>query len=140
MRKIKILSCLSCLVIISGFLLPGCVKSSPPPTVPQATYISVMHLAPTAPALDVYFNDSKVSTNPFTPGSVSGAYNAIDPANISVKFKKTGGDSLVASLSSEKYDSLHFYTIMVFNLQANGPAQAIRIEDDFSNVLNNQPY
>ena len=102
--------------------------------------LSMLHLAATAPSFEVFFNNTKVSSNPFTPGSVSAAYNPVDPGNFSVIFKKEASDSVVANVPSAMYDSLHYYTIFVYNLQANGPAQAFRIEDDFRNVTLSKPF
>ncbi len=116
------------------------MKSSMPEPTPARAYVSVMHLAPTAPAFDIFFNDTKVSTNAFNPGSVSGAYNPVERGDFAINLKKAGGDSLVAVVPLRRYDSLHFYTILVFNLQANGPAQAVRIEDKFDNITSGKSY
>jgi len=121
-------------------MLSGCLKSpdiTPPD--PKA-YVSIMHLAPTAPSLDVFFNDQKVSNTPFVPGNVTVAYNAIDKGAFSIKFKKVASDSLVAEVPVVQYDSLSFYTLFIYNLQANGPAKAVRIKDDFSTMLADKPY
>ena len=121
----------------------GCIKSTdPPPPQPAKTYISIMHLAPTGPSLDIFFNETKVSNNPFTPGYVTAAYNAVDKGAFSIKFKKAALDSLVAEVPIAQYDSLNYYTMFIYNLQADGPVQALRIEDDFSEVMANpaMPY
>src|SRR5688572_24289928 len=119
-------------------ILSGCLKSvDPPPPVPAKTYISVMHLAPTAPFVDVFFDNTKVSNTPFGPGITTEAYNAVDKGAFAVKFKKTGSDSLVAEVPQLQYDSLNYYTIFVYNVQANGPAQAVRFKDDFSGLQAN---
>jgi hypothetical protein len=125
------------------FVLSGCLKSvDPPAPTPPKTYISIMHLAPTAPSLDVFFNDTKVSNTPFAPGNVTPIYNEVDKGAFSIKFKKAALDSLVAQVPLAQYDSLNYYTIFIYNQQANGPANAIRIKDDFSAVLSNatKPY
>jgi len=124
-----------------GGVLSGCLKSAdiPQPT-PAKTYVSIMHLAPTAPSLDVFFNDTKVSNTPFAPGNVTSAYNAVDKGAFSIKFKKADSDSVVAEVPLAQYDSLNFYTIFIHNLQADGPAKAVRIKDDFSNLTSNKPY
>ncbi len=121
-------------------MLSGCLKSpdiTPPD--PKA-YVSIMHLAPTAPSIDVFFNDQKVSNTPFAPGNVTVAYNAIDKGACSIKFKKVASDSVVAELPVARYDSLSFYTLFIYNLQVNGPAKAVRVKDDFSNVVLDKPY
>lgn len=121
-------------------MLSGCLKSrdiTPPD--PKA-YVSIMHLAPTAPPVDVFFNDQKVSNNPFAPGNVTVAYNAIDKGAFPIKFKKAASDSLVAEVPVAQYDSLSFYTLFIYNQQLNGPAKAVRIKDDFSSMVTDKPY
>ncbi|MGZ8518532.1 MAG: DUF4397 domain-containing protein [Chitinophagaceae bacterium] len=137
--KINVLrECIAMIAMVS--MLSGCLKSpdiTPPD--PKA-YLSIMHLVPTAPSIDVFFNDQKVSNNPFAPGNVTVAYNAIDKGTFSIKFKKVASDSLVAEVPMAKYDSLSFYTLFIYNQQANGPAKAVRVKDDFSNILADKPY
>lgn len=127
---------------LSG-IFTGCLKSSntPPPT-PTTTYLSVLHLAPNAPSLDVYFNDTKVSTAPLAPLNVTSRYNEVDKGTFSIKFKKAASDSAVADIPSALYDTLEYHTLLIYNLTANGAAKAIRIKDDFSNVFANltKPY
>lgn len=128
---------------VAVVVLNGCLKSpenTPPPT--PMTYVSIMHLAPTAPSLDVYFDNERVSNTSFVPGDVTPVYNAVDKGAFSIKFKKAGLDSVVAQVPVSLYDSLNYYTIFIYNLQANGPANAVRIKDDFTDVLANlaKPY
>lgn len=121
----------------------GCLKSSdsPPPT-PTTTFLSVMHMAPNAPAVDVYFNETKVSTGALPVLSTTNRYNEVDKGTFSIKFKKAASDSLVAEIASALYDTLEYHTLLIYNLVTNGPAKAIRIKDDFSNVFANlaKPY
>jgi hypothetical protein len=99
-----------------------------------------MHLAPTAPSLDVFFNDTKVSNIPFAPGTTTGAYNQIEKGSFTIKFKKAASDSIVSQLPMAQYDSLTYYTLLIYNLQANGPANAVRIKDDFSVLTSDKSY
>lgn len=127
-------------MIAAVYVLSGCLKSTDITPTPPKAYVSIMHLAPTAPSLDVFFNDKKVSNNPFTPGNVTVAYNAIDKGAFSIKFKKAASDSIVAEMPLAQYDSLNYYTLFIHNLQANGPAEAIRIKDDFSDLTPAKPF
>ncbi|MGK2863929.1 MAG: DUF4397 domain-containing protein, partial [Chitinophagaceae bacterium] len=124
-------------------VLNGCLKSSEPPVpVPAQTYISIMHLAPTAPSLDVFFDNTKVSNIAFAPGNVTTAYNAVDKGAFSIKFKKSGSDSLVVEIPTAQYDSLNYYTLFIYNMPSDGSAKATRIKDDFTDVIANpgKPY
>ncbi len=131
------------LALATIVVLSGCLKSSEPPVpVPAQTYISIMHLAPTAPSLDVFFDNTKVSNIAFAPGNVTTAYNAVDKGNFSIKFKKAGSDSLVAEVPTAQYDSLNYYTLFIYNQPSDGSAKVARIKDDFSDVISNpgKPY
>ncbi len=128
------------MLVLIVVLVSGCLKSDPPgPNTPK-TYISLMHLAPTAPALDVYFNDNRVSNNAFTPGAATSGYNGVDHGFFTVKFKKAGADSLVTEIPQALYDSMSFYTLMIYNEQVDGPAKVLRIRDDFSGLATTKPY
>lgn len=138
--KTRILSySLTAIVMLLG--LSSCLKSvDPPEQAPARAYISIMHLAPTAPSLDVFFDAKKVSSSPFAPGNVTVAYNAVDKGTFSIVFKKASSDSVVASVPAAQYDSLNFYTLFMYNTQVNGAVQAVRIKDDFSNLTSAKPY
>ena len=128
-------------MVSSLLVVSGCIKSVDhlePPT-PKA-YVSIMHLAPTAPSLDVFFNETKVSNTAFAPGNVTVAYNAIDKGAFPITFKKASSDSVVASITCAQYDSLNFYTLFIYNEQANGPARAVRIRDDFSKLTQSKAF
>lgn len=134
---------LSLTMAVISSVFTGCLKSSdsPPPT-PTTTFLSVLHMAPNAPSLDVYFDNKKVSAAPLAPLNATTRYSEVDKGTFSIKFKKEAADSLVAEIPSALYDTLEYHTLLIYNLVANGPAKAIRIKDDFSNVFANpaKPY
>ncbi len=139
--KINILR--ACLAIAAvTVVLSGCLKSGDTPNPPPPTYLSIMHQAPTGPALDIFFDDKKASSTPFAPGYVTVAYNPVDKGSFSIKFKKANVDSLVADVGPAQYDSLNYYTIFLYNLVTDGPVRALRIKDDFTEVFTNltKPY
>jgi len=119
-------------------LLTGCIKdvSNTPPS--PKTYISIMHLAPRAPAVELYFNGTKASSA-INPGIVSSSYASLDPSIFSVDFKKAGADSVVANIPTDIYDSLKFYTLLLYNIDSTH-ARAVKIEDDFSSLTRDQAY
>jgi hypothetical protein len=116
------------------FALSGCLKTSEPTKTPAKAYISILHLAtaPPSTSLEIYFNSSKVS-DPFAAGTVSPIYSAVDKGFFAINFKKAGADSLFAALPADQYDSLGFYSIMLYN-QPGGGANAIMVQDDFSDL------
>src|SRR4030095_3718826 len=139
--KTNILISSLAIIAVAG-VLSSCAKGEDgPPPEPQ-TYLSIMHLAPTASSVDVYFDEKKVSNTPFVPGNVTARYNPVDKGIYSIRFKKASTDSLVADVGQEKYDSLTYNTILLYNLITDGPVRAIRIKDDYTEVASNlnKPY
>jgi hypothetical protein len=117
-------------------MLSGCLKEAQNTTVSPRTYVSLLHLAPWSPAVDVYFDNSKATSSAIGFGMVSPNYSSIEPAAFGISFKKAGGDSVVASLPTALYDSLKYYTLLLYNTDKDHVAAA-RIRDDYS-ILNNE--
>src|SRR5688572_17080170 len=111
-------------------LLSGCLKETQSTTSAPKTYLSLMHLAPRAPSIEVYFDNTKASSA-INSGTVASGYSAIDPATFAIAFKKAGSDSVVASLGTDRYDSSKYYTLLLYNYDSTH-ARAVKIEDDFS--------
>lgn len=112
-------------------LLSGCLKDASSSSTSPKSYLSVMHLAPRSPAVDIYFNTSLASTVALNSGTVTSAYTAIDPAAFSVTFKKSGSDSVVAKVDYDIYDTLRYYTLLLYNYN-DSLTGALRIQDDYS--------
>lgn len=120
-------------------MLSGCLKDAQNTTVSPRTYVSLLDLAPWSPAVDVYFDNSKATTSAISFGMVSPNYSSIEPAAFGISFKKSGGDSLVASLPSAVYDSLKYYTLLLYNTDQTHVAAA-RIKDDYSVLTSDKCY
>jgi hypothetical protein len=115
--------------------LAGCTKTGSSVTVSSVSYITVMHMAPYAPAMDIYLNGSLSSASGgIVPGSYSQQYSSVKPGVYDIQFKKTGTDSLLAEIPSSSYDTSSFYTLILYNTSASSPAQAVKIQDDFSTI------
>lgn len=127
---------LICLLILAAGGV-GCAKNGVPVgNGPVSTFVSVMNLAPYAPTVDVYLNDTLVSPlGGIPPGGYSTQYAPLKPGVYDVKFKKTGTDSLIDEIPASSFDTTNFYTLILYNTQpGGGVAQAIKIHDDFSMV------
>lgn len=122
--------------------MTGCVKSSSPVTVSPVSYVSVMNEAPYGVPVDIYFNGTLVSpTGGIAPGRYSSAYGSLKPGSYTVAFKKAGTDSIVYQLPASNYDTSAFYTLILYNVNADSTAmQAAKIEDDFSQVTTSEAY
>ena len=113
----------------------GCAKTGSSFTTSAITYVSVMNMAPYAPTADIYLNGSLASqTGGIPPGNFSTKYGSLQPGNYDVLFKKSGSDSLLAEIPASLYDTSKFYTVLLYNNIGGGPAQAVKMEDDFTNL------
>jgi hypothetical protein len=116
----------------------GCVKNGATITTNAVTYLSVIHGAPYAGLANVYLNDTLVtSQSGITPGTYSHKYGTIRPGSYDVKFEETGADSILAEIPTSAFDTLAFYTLLLYNNAGGGPSYAAKILDDFSQVANN---
>jgi hypothetical protein len=128
----------SALFTIAAAILSSCLKNvETTPPKPQ-TYISLLHLAPAAPDIDVYLNNTKSTATPVPSGTFFNRYSPLDPDIYSIVFKKGGGDSVVASIPADIYDSLSYSTLLLFNDRFGNNVHAVRIEDDFSQLSASQ--
>jgi hypothetical protein len=118
--------------------LSGCLKQASSSTAAPKTYISLLHLAPWAPAVEVYFNDKQASSA-ISAGTVASSYSALDPGVYSIGFKKAGSDSVVASLSTSLYDSSEYATLLLYNLDSTHVGAA-KITDDYSVLTNDKSF
>jgi hypothetical protein len=117
--------------------LAGCSKTgSSTSTTGAATYVNVMHMAPYAPAIDIYLNGKISSTaGGIPPGTFSQQYGPLMPGTYDVQFKKANADSLLAEIPASDYDTMSFYTLILYNtMPTGGTVRAIKIVDDFSHV------
>ncbi len=117
--------------------LAGCSKTgSSTSTSSAATYVNVMHMAPYAPAFDIYLNGTISSTaGGIPPGTFSQQYGPLKAGVYDVQFKKANTDSLLAEIPASDYDTMSFYTLIVYNTTPTGGAvRAIKVVDDFSQV------
>ncbi|MCS3800555.1 DUF4397 domain-containing protein [Niastella sp. OAS944] len=120
-------------------MLSGCLKNTESTTVSPRTYVSLLDLAPWSPSVDVYFDNSKATTTAIGFGMVSPNYSSIEPAAFGITFKKAGSDSLVASLPPALYDSLKYYTLLLYNTDQTHVAAA-RIKDDYTVLTSDKSF
>jgi hypothetical protein len=97
-----------------------------------------MHLAPRAPSVEVYFDNTKASSA-IGYGMVSPNYSALEPDAFSISFKKASSDSVVAGLGTALYDSLRYYTLLLYNTDPTHVG-AMRIEDNYANLTSDKSF
>lgn len=117
---------------LSTITLSGCLKSSTSEP-EKLTYLYLMHMAPTVPAVDLYFNSQKASNNSISYNAVSGSYAGVKPGTFEVSYKKGGADSLVATVPVAIYDTLRPYTLLLYSDVA-GNGKATKIYDNVNDV------
>ncbi|MBN9380068.1 MAG: DUF4397 domain-containing protein [Chitinophagaceae bacterium] len=90
-------------------------------------------MAPFAPSAEVYFNNSK-STSAIAAGTFSTTYGRITPGSYKVTFMTAGSTTdTLSKILSDSYDSLRFYTLVLFN-RADSSLGSMKINDDFSSL------
>ena len=97
------------------------------------SFITLMHMAPYSSSMEVYFNGDK-KTSAIAAGTFSTSYGQVPPGIYDIKFKVAGSDSVLSSLPASTYDSLGFYTLILYNTQGGTNLGSIKINDDFSNL------
>ena len=125
------------LMVVLTAGMAGCSKTGTSITTTAVTYVSVMNMAPYAPATDIFLNGTLSSPVGGIPtGAVSAKYGPLQPGNYDVVFKKAGVDSLLAEIPSSLYDTTQFYTLILYNNPGSPAAQVVKINDNFSTVSN----
>jgi len=122
------------LLFLGGTL--GCSKiSNPGPTVPTSAlcYLTVMNLAPYGSPAQIYLSGVGY-TQIFPIGSFSTAYISYPAGNYTVQFKSSTADSLLSSLPTTQFDSLGYYTVILYNDSSRGTDQIAVITDNFTSV------
>ncbi|MHA4846899.1 DUF4397 domain-containing protein [Flavitalea antarctica] len=136
--KVKIFLCLVFVVGLS-VAFSGCMKDTPIEPPKPVAFVSVMNISLKAPAVEMLFNNVKV-TPPMSPGAYFSRYSPMDPGPQNVVFKKAASDSLIAELTpGQYYDSSEFYTILLYDYPGGG-SRGARINDKFPIIENTKTY
>lgn len=123
---------ISVLIFVLG-TMAGCVKTgSSSTTTTNISFVSIMNMAPYSPDAQIYFND-KQATSAVSAGSYSSSYAQISAGSYSVQFKKSGGDSVMSELTTSTYDSLGFYTLIMYNAK-DSTVKSAKITDNYSGL------
>ena len=124
------------LLVILG-MVTGCAKTGTTMTNNPVTYLSVINEANNVGAVTVFLNDTLATGGSgIASGTFFPRYTGIRPGTYDIKFKTAVTDSLLSELPGSVYDTLNFYTLLVFNVPGSGAVQSLRIWDDFSTISN----
>lgn len=136
-KRTRIAGFSSLCVAVLAFVWSGCTKAGSMTNVSTATYLSVIHGAPYTSAINVYLNDTLITPSAIPTGQYSPRYGTRRPGFYSTEFKKAGTDSLLDQVPASLYDTLNFYTLLLYNDPGGKAAHVVKIFDDFSSVTSN---
>ncbi|HXB06231.1 MAG TPA: DUF4397 domain-containing protein [Puia sp.] len=120
-----------------AFTWTGCTKAGSVTNASAVTYLSIIHGAPYSSAANVFLNDTLITPSAIPTGAFSPQYGTRRPGSFAAKFKKAGSDSVFDQLPASTYDTLNFYTLILYNDAYGKAAHALKIFDDYSGVVNN---
>jgi len=128
---------LFCVLIVAAVvgISSGCMKTGTGnnQNSNNISFISLMHMAPYSSSMEVYFNGIK-KTSAIAAGTFSTSYGQIPPGVYDIKFMAAGSSNALDSLPASTYDSLGFYTLILYNTEGGAGVGAIKIDDDFTNL------
>jgi hypothetical protein len=142
MRKSTKFFCWTALILaVLATTWTACSKAGSTVTTSSVTYLSVIHGAPYTGAAAIYLNDTLITQSAgIGTGAFSPKYGTIRPGSYAVKFENATTDSILDQLSASPYDTLNFYTLLLYNNAGGGAAHALKIFDDFSTVTSTNAY
>lgn len=122
-------------VAMTAAVFSGCLKagSNTNNNSTNISFVTLMNMAPYSSSTEVYFNGDK-KTPAIPPGSYSTSYGQVAPGIYDIKFKVASADSTLAAIPSNFYDSLGFYTLILYNPHSNSAVNYIRVVDDFTTL------
>lgn len=123
--KNRFVALLAIVAVITG--LSSCLKNNVTPQQPS-TVIALINGATPSYGMDIYFNTKKANTTPFNFAAYG--VNQFDPAVYTIDFKKTGGDSLLASVNAN-FDTMDYHTIVIYG---SSPIRTYNISEDFTGI------
>ncbi|HVU56324.1 MAG TPA: DUF4397 domain-containing protein [Puia sp.] len=122
-------------VAMTAVILSGCLKTGTNNSTSSTniSFITLMNMAPYSSSTEVYFNGDK-KTPIISPGSYSTNYGQVPPGNYDIKFKVASADSVLSEIPPSSYDSLGFYTLILYNPTASPAVNSMKIVDDFTTL------
>lgn len=120
-------------LIIGG---AGCSKPGSSLSMNPVSYLSVINEATYTGTAQVYFGNTLITVQQgISAGTFSTQYGAITPGTYDVKFVNSTADTTMGLIPGAIFDTLHFYTLIVYNPPGAGSAsQAFQVWDDFSSI------
>jgi len=138
-KSTRKLACLAVLLSFVLFMQMGCSKAGSTLTSSVRTYLTVINASAISSNLIVLLNDTPATVaGGIAPGKYSKEYGPWRPGTFDVKFEAATTDSLLAEIPGTLFDTLNFYTLLVYSLPQTGVVKATSIQDDFSTISSTQ--
>ena len=117
----------------------GCSKTGSTLTTSPVTYLTFINEASYMAPITVLLNSTAATiSGGVSAGDYSKKYGTVAPGSYDVQFEIASSDSLVSEIPTAVYDTLNFYTLILYKTTPGGPASSVRIWDDFSSISASQ--
>jgi Domain of unknown function (DUF4397) len=129
------------LAILLGFMLlqVGCSKTGTSLMTSPVTYLSLINASALSSNITVLLNDTAATvTGGIAPGQYSHKYGTVRPGTYDIKFETATSDSLLTEIPSFSFDTLNFYTLVVYTVPQTGVVRSTLFQDDFSTLSSTQ--
>lgn len=122
------------MIILSTFGT-SCSKAGSTLTTTPVTYLSLINEASYSGATSVYLNDTLATTSGgIAAGTFSPKYGTVHPGFYDVKFEAASSGNLLSEIPSSDFDTLNFYTLILYNTAGGATVQSVKVWDDFSTL------
>lgn len=117
----------------------GCSKSGSTASTSPVTYLSLINASAYSNNVTVLLNDTLATVSSgIAPGQYSPRYGTVKPGYYDVKFESATSDSLLSEIPTSAFDTLNFYTLIMYSVPVTGVIQSAKIADDFSSISSTQ--
>jgi hypothetical protein len=130
------------LAVFLGFVLflqMGCSKTGTSLVTSPVTYLSLINASALSSNVTVLLNDTAATVaGGIAAGQYSHKYGTVRPGTYDIKFETAASDSLLTEIPSFAFDTLNFYTMLVYTVPQTGVVRSALIQDDFSTLSSMQ--
>lgn len=131
-RKLASLAVLLSFVL---FMEMGCAKTGSTVNTSPVTYVSLINATALSSNASVLLNDTAATVSGgIAPGKFSSKYGTVRPGTYDIKVELASTDSLLSEIPNMAFDTLNFYTLLLYTVPQTGKVQAASIQDDFSTL------
>ena len=112
-----------------------CSKTGSSLSTTPITYLTLINEATYSGTTSVYLNDTLATpAGGIAAGTFSKKYGTIRPGYYDVKFESASSGNLLSEIPSSDYDTLNFYTLILYNTAGGDTVQSFKVWDNFSTL------